>query len=313
LAGGLAFFGGKPTRAVSVADGAVRWTQGRFGGRHPLIVGPTVYVFDGANSRLWGLDRTTGELLSGQGLPGSLGGESAGGSRPGSVAGTGRLVLAEGGALVAYESLLKPRPGGLDFGGTSFLVAPAPGRVGFVGGLHPGLRGRASRISLQLDPHPFGRFRTVGRRSVQTDGTAYFDQVRITRNTRVRVSAIGVAARSSSSVAVAYPRFILRFRRLDQRHVLALVRLQAGPDFRMGGRRLVLYHGSARRKRYELLGVVQLRQAGRGTAVASVRFAIPRALGVRDVTAYCIPRMPSLGYGFNDAFQRRCGRRIIPM
>jgi hypothetical protein len=226
------------------------------------------------------------------------------------VAGGGRLVLAEGTNLVAFESVLKPRPGELDYGLDRYEVR-APGHVGFVAGLHPGLRGQISAIDLQLDPHPYGRFRRAARGRVASDGTTYFGR-RLTRNTRIRVVAAGGPARSPVGTVVAYPRFGLRFGAVSRTRGFARVRLSGGPDFRVGGRRVFLYHGSARRRRHERLGSALLRQVGRGIAVARIEYTYPRAVSRRDVSTYCIPRMPALGYGTNDPFQRRCGRRIIP-
>jgi hypothetical protein len=87
--------------------------------------------------------------------------------------------------------------------------------------------------------------------------------------------------------------------------------MRADSHFRPAGRRLVFYFGRARDRRYVRLGSGRMRQAGRGVAKGSVGFRLLRRVRSKDTIAFCVRGLPRLGYGRNDGFQRRCGRRAI--
>jgi outer membrane protein assembly factor BamB len=296
-------------KAVSLDDGHPLWRfkagRGvRGSSLEPFVVGPTVYVV--ADEKLVGLDRMTGELLSVVKLPYGLH-SSVGGIEPGISAGAGVLVATGGLKLSGYRSVLRPRPDGIDIAASGFDVVSGQ-RPTVVGGLGSQLRAAARRARLSADVHPFRRYSKGVSLRVLADGTAW-GRVRVRRNTRLRVSARG---RHSRKITIyAYPRTHSHVRRTSPTRGLLTVTMRADRRFRVGGRALVFYFGHARKHRYELLGRGRMTQVGRGRAHGAVRFRLLPHVGRHDTIAFCVRGLPRLGYGRNDGFQRRCGRRRI--
>ena len=292
--------------AVGLADGAVRWRFRRADASlSPLVVGATLYL-TGGQGRLFGLDRLSGRLLSVADLP-SESGNSVGGITPGMAAGAGVLTATGGHLLSGYRAVLQPPAGGLDIAATRFDVVSGR-RTGLVAGLGSALRSRVRRVTLQYDDHPFGRFRRGGRFRRLADGTTYV-RMRVRRNRRVRFVAAG--KRSPAIMVSAVPRARWKVRRVSTTMGRLTLRLRADTRFRVGGRRAVVYFGDASKRRYRRLGSARIRQTGRGRARADMRFRLLRRVGRKDTIVFCVVGLPRLGYGRNNGFERRCGRRTI--
>jgi outer membrane protein assembly factor BamB len=296
--------------AVPLAGGPARWhvrvpsgVTG-VGEVQPLVVGPTVFM--AASDGLYGVDRASGEFLSYKRLafPTFY---SVGGILPGLTAGAGVLLAPTGNRLVAYRSVLRPRPNGIDIGADGFDVVSGRRRV-VAARLGQDLRARARKVALSGDEHPYRRYTRRTSLKVLADGTAY-GRVTIRRNTHIRFSARG--RRSPAITIFAYPRTRSHVRRTSATRGLLTVTMRADRRFRVGGRELVFYFGHARKHRYELLGRGRMTQTGRGRARGSVRFRLLRHVGRRDTIAFCVRGLPRLGYGRNDGFERRCGRPRI--
>jgi outer membrane protein assembly factor BamB len=295
--------------AVDLATGRARWAYKKQGTYEPVLrpigVGETVFAIT-ATGLLVGLDRRTGALRSS--IPMSSGESlTVAGGFPGMSAGHGLLVATAGSVLQAYAPVLRPSGGGIDMAATAFDLTVGK-RVGLVGGLGARLRSRGPRrVELEADRYPFGSYARIARTRTFPDGTAYFTD-RPTRNTRYRVRLPRATASPPLSI-YAYPRSNFAYRPGRTRLGLR-VSLSAGPDFRVGGRRLVVYLLRHKSHNHPRLGSGRLIQTGRGRARAVMSFPYPRRVSRKDGTIWCVKGLR--GYGRpDDPFSRRCGAPVV--
>jgi hypothetical protein len=273
----------------------------------PLVVGPTVYVA-GEETDLFGLDAASGAVLSRTKLPWPNSHVQVGGGQQGMATGGGVLVVSHGLALTAFAPVLQPPPGGTDVAATKSDLS-AGQKTEILGGIAPDARTAQSKLELESDAFPFRRYSSGATIAALADGTGWFD-ARPQRNTRFRIRS-GRAASRPITVYVL-PRISSSARATSRTRGIVRAKLRGGRGFNVAGRRLVVYHGRVRAKRFELLGSARLRSAGRGRAVATVPIRLPRKVGGDDTIMYCTPGLSRLGYGRRDLIDRRCGRARIP-
>jgi outer membrane protein assembly factor BamB len=312
-AGGLGFQDGP--FGFSIDSGAPRWRFKKstsddthdFAAWRPLVVGHDLYARTGTTTLL-AFDREGGGLRGGIALP-FEDYDSVGGIISGMAAGSGVLVATGGVRLTAYRSLLRPAPGGIDAAVTiNDVVVGRRGEVAGAAGRT--LRESKPRLRLEADPFPYGRFHRAGRSpAVNADGTTFFHP-RPSRNTRYRLRAKGVPKATRPVTLFAYPRARAgRPHFLGGRRFRMSVRLSGRSDFRVGGRRLVLYLGKPFKDRYLRLGSARLRRSGRRAAVAVVTFNAPSSTDESDTLAWCMPHVRA--WGRRDALNRHCGARRV--
>ena len=294
---------------VSLDTGAARWQlNGHDGTREtvrPIVSGETVFATTRAGELL-GLDRATGAVRTSLRLPDG-GTTSVGGLEQGMAAGHGVVAVGQGVALSEFAPVLQPAPTGTDAASTITDVI-AGKRVRLVGGLGSAIRGAGRPLVLESDRYPFGRFAKSGAGRTFADGTAYFHQ-RLTRNTRFRARLAGRKTPQHVGTIYVYPRAHSALYALDRGRGELRLTLAAGPDFRVGARRLVAYLARRSSRHYERLGSASLVQAGRGRARTRVRFRRPRHTGRHDYIYWCVRGLR--GYGRPDALARHCGARRI--
>lgn len=266
----------------------------------PTAVGATLWSLD-YEGKLSGYGLRTGDLRERIPLFGDdfLGVSSA--RLVSLVADDGVLVVPASGDLFALRSAIRPGPGtiGVRLSLTDFLIG---GLTRLDGRLGDELAGE--RVQLEVDPYPYGRFRTAGSSSVDPgDRTFRFRRLRPDRNTRYRVRAVGAPTASPVVKAYVVPRLRLSVRDTGRVfHARARVRGAAG--VRLGGRRLVVYAARLRKRVYERLGSARLRPAGRSRASAVLSLRRVR-FGPGDRVAFCISGLR--GMGRSDRLTRRCG------
>ena len=300
---------GGAIRATELESGAIRWNHDDPGSYdfllRPVVAGETVFATT-PKGNLVGLDRASGELRSTIPITGNSY-SFIGGPRPGMSIGHGVLVATAGTLLHAYAPVLRPGEDGIDMAADSFDIVYG-NRASLVGGLGPKLRAGGPRdVALEADGHPFGGFGRIASGRTFADGTAYFD-VRPSRNTRYRVRVPDGTAANPLTIHV-YPYSKWRYRR-GRTHLTLRLSLAAGPDFRVGGKRAVVYLLRHKGRTHPRLGSGRLVQTGRGRARATMTFPYPRKVGSKDTTVFCIRGLR--GYGRpDDPFQRRCGARVV--
>jgi outer membrane protein assembly factor BamB len=231
---------------------------------------------------------------------------------PGALAlAPGLLLVAAGNKLVAYDSLFRPKPEGIDLGADSFDVEY--GVRNAVGGLlGTSLRTARRRVTLQWDEPPYGRWRKLATGGVDIDGWSAFN-VRTEKNTRFR--AVTPGGHVSDVVTVyTYPRFRIKVSRGKGRainHIQGAVRLTVARGTRLGGRRVFLYLNRVHRHYMSRLGSARLGATGPGRTRAVVPFHALSTFSNDDYFVVCVPRQWRLGLGRHDKTAARCGRKRI--
>jgi outer membrane protein assembly factor BamB len=306
---GLFLRDGKFT-AVDTGSGAVRWThQGQFrsgsGGDllriSPVAVGQSLYrvASDGVlysisledGKRSWGTrvhrDRDeSGELTVAPGL----------------------LLSPTGGRLTAYESVFRPSARGISFGPVKGEVTYLRNNV-LAGVIGSELRGPDAKVTLELDEHPYKRFRAAGSGDTASDG--YFDfRIKTAVNTRIRVRTGNVL--SKPVTVYTYPRTHFKFlRRPSRNRVRVRVSFKTARSVKLGGRGAVLYFVRVKKRRIERLDTTRIAGPGRGRGAATFGFQALRRFSKKDYLAVCVKHQVKLGIGRPSPFLSHCGRARI--
>lgn len=223
----------------------------------------------------------------------------------------GRVLMASGGWVVAFESVYKPAANGIA-AGTVTADLEFGGRTIAEGILGSALRASRPKATVLADSAPFRRYRRV--LTVPSDAGGYVSvSSRLQRNTRLRFQ-VG-AVRSNVVRLYVYPRFRSKLRRArnNPNRVRAAVTVTGPRGVRLGRRKVALYIGRVAKRRFDRLGTGRLRTSGRGKARGSVRFNAIRGVRKRDFLLFCIRRSSKLGLGRADVVDRRCGARRMPL
>lgn len=218
----------------------------------------------------------------------------------------GLLIAADGSRVTAYESALKPPPGGIALGSSAFDV-PVKGAFSLVGVLGTDLRGSRPEVAVAGADWPGHRFRQFSKARPARDG-GFGAGVRIDRNSRLRVSAGG--ARSNVVTVYTYLRAHLG-RPVGTRRRAVLKVSVAAPRARFGGHRLTLYLQRHGQRRLVRLGTGRLRATGRGRGRASIAYRPPRHATRRDLIWHCVSGQLRMGIGRPSPLTRRCGARVL--
>lgn len=299
-------------RALSLANGRTRWKlreQPPYDDPPlpPILVGATAFATS-THGRLLGLDAVSGARFSAADHPYELE-EPVGGPEPGMSAGHGVLVATGGARLTAYAPLLRPPPRGTDVAASTYdLVWHRP--LTAWGGLGGALRhAHAVRpVRLETDPYPYNRFHTAGRRTTRRDGVAVFKPV-LERNTRLRLRAAGARGAARVATVYVYPRLRERIRARSHRRVELRVYMRAGPSFRVGGHRMIVYYHRRGHERAFRVATTTVEQTGRGKARAKAVFRIPSHATRHDGVIWCVKDTPA--WGRPDRPGRRCGANRV--
>jgi outer membrane protein assembly factor BamB len=315
FAGGIGLRTANGLEAVDLVSGRSLWQAPPRNGsdvvgrraRNPLVIGDTVVDprFDGA-LEVRGL--ADGRVRWAGYLPAPPQGRGFTTSTEFSfAAGRGTLVLLRGGVLEAVAAApagagrvpvhLPRRP-----------YAPARSSLTVSGRFRRGLQ---TPLALAVDEYPYRGFGSVGRPTVPDRRGNYALRLRVERNTRVRVVDTGGGTGPSRTFTIfAYPRIDMSFRNRGGR-VTGRITVKGSPAVRFRGRRVVMYHGQASRRRMRRIGSGRIQGPRLGTGRATVRFRAIRGAGRRDFVFACIPGIDRVGQGPADAVQRRCGHPSI--
>jgi hypothetical protein len=226
------------------------------------------------------------------------------GEDPQLAAAPGLLLVTGGGLLTAWESVFKPKPGGIATGATSFDVF-AGKRFGFVGVLGSQMRGARPRVRVERARWPGKRFKSLGRAGRSSPDGFFGAGIRLSRNSRLRAS-LG-KTRSRPLTVYVYPKVKLgRARWAVVNRVVQLRAAIRAPGTHLTGRTLVLYilrHGTKRVRRIDAARI-------RG-GHATFRYG-PFHSSRKDTLWYCVRGGLKLGFARPSPFSRRCGARVLP-
>lgn len=311
--GGIGISGiGSKTSAFSLDGGEFLWTTPEKQIDdivEPLVVAGHVYT-----ARSWYFDDSsvlsvheprTGDLVYRTDLP-YPGYRQGGGGKAGLAAGAGRLFLARGTTLMAFEPSLRPPANGLD------LVVDHPDvliddHVTAWAGMGEKVSAPGKRVTFDTDVFPFGKPRRLAQKETDRNGTARVDY-RLQKNTRF--FARSTEGPKVTAVAFAYPRINLYLFEAGANALKAKTVVARLPRRVAGGRRVYAYYGHGG-KRFEREGSDVLRVRASGSAVASPRVTPPRSVGASDVIAVCVEALPQSGYGRNQGLAGSCGKDVI--
>lgn len=284
--------------ATDAATGKQAWrATGGLG--DALAAGHDVYGF--RNDRLAALSTEDGRVLWTDGRVVGPAGRSL-------AVAPGLLLVAGEGRVVAYQSALRPPPGGIALG-VDRQEVPAGTPFALVGVLGRELRRPGAQVTIEGSDWPRGRFGRVSKARAERDG-GFLGGVALYRSSRFRArTARGVSA---PLTVYAVPRVRLGTPRRAGRGRMAVAASVRTPRTRLDGLRLHLYLRRAGTKRLERVASGRLRRAGSGRTKASLRFRPLKRTTRADTLDFCIERQLRLGLGRPSPLTRRCGARRLP-
>jgi PQQ-like domain len=315
FAGGTGYYvNDKELYARDSASGVVRWrhrhTEGF--GTPPLVAGSHVYVVT-RDGRVVALARATGRKVWQSYLRGST--SDTYGSWAGIAAAGDTMVVSYGGRVTAYRRGRdtpgvndpdKPPRTGIELSATrrrTWYRRPVV------------LSGRfddsyaASRVEIQADPWPYGRYRRLRR--VKVEYGSFQLKVRPARNTRYRAVYNGTHPVSMSKRVRIFSdlRPSLRVAARGKRRVLVRLRISGPPSARLRRARYFVYYFRSRARTGRRIGSLKMR--GSRTRVKARK--VFRTPVLRRSTLFLVCRRERRDDGFGQYFswQKRCGRRRL--
>lgn len=285
--------------AVDLASGRDAWrVRGSTGSM--ISVGPDVYAVQGDRWKVF--DSETGRELWAQRLPGG----DSDGSSPAAVLGAapGMLLVASGGRLEAHGPFLEPGPREV---GLAFYADVTAGQKALLAGVVGSeLRGARPQVAIERARWRRGGFKRAATAPTARDG-GFTRRIAITRNTRFRALAAGVA--SNVVTVYAWPSV-----KLGRPYALGGGRIRQGVTVRapvpIGGRTFALYLDRHKTKGLRLLGTARLR--GGRTARAVLAYRDTTRFDKRDFVWFCVRGQLALELGRPEPLTKRCGARSLP-
>jgi hypothetical protein len=168
------------------------------------------------------------------------------------------------------------------------------------------------RVRIEADEHPFGRFRTLARVRVRTDGR-YALWLRPARNVRLRAVLERARPAVRTAALTAWADLPVRVRRIGAggAHPRVRVTLTAPPRASIRAHRAVFYLAAASDTSWRRIGSARWTRRGRTTLTAAVSYPAGR-LGSADRVLVCTREAQPDAFGQPSPLDRSCGAAQLP-